>query len=127
MDTFRAAILTAIVIGTIGSQISFDADNANAEANNTAAIEIPSAAAEIAAIPAPALEQLVFENATPAQVELAEEAIQSFEDAGLELPRWSSSSPPRLTGARATPDCSFPPPPTTPPTASSCVTGCRCS
>ena len=84
MDTAFRIIITAIVAGILGSQISFDSSPAEATTDTETVVVAGFARRAVEPVAAP--EPLVFDNATPAQVELMTDAIATFEAAGLELP-----------------------------------------
>ena len=68
MDTTHRIIITAVLAGILGSLITLD--------NSQADAELASAAPEA----------MAFDNATPEQIELVNDAIETFAAAQLELP-----------------------------------------
>lgn len=89
MDTALRTIITAVLVGIIGSQIGLT-HNAGADAGvSPQSIDATETAAGFVRRPveAPApIEPRVFEAATAEQVELFTSAVAAFEAAGLELP-----------------------------------------
>ena len=84
MDTAFRIIITAIVAGILSSQVDFDSSPAEASTDTETVVVSRFERRPVEPVAAP--EPLVFESATPAQIELFTDAMATFDAAGLELP-----------------------------------------